>query len=167
MITMILDGYNVIGRVPELNRQWDHNPQAAREALIALCRGYRALRRDIERLWVVFDGQAAYAHVLQETRGGVTALFTEGEEADACIVNLIRAEAGRRNFVVVSDDKEVVHQVRTLGARVLPVEEFYGKVRPSKARQGSPHDVENKVMPSPREARQMTEELRQHLEKNQ
>lgn len=164
MITLILDGYNVIGRVPELNRQWDRNPQAAREALVAFCRGYRSRRKDLERLYVVFDGKAAYAHVLPGSSGGVTICFTQGEEADAYIVQMIEADRDRRAFAVVSDDKELAHNVKMLGARSLCVKEFYGSVQPSKGRQTPSREGETKSMPSPSAARHITEELRQHLE---
>jgi len=165
MITMVLDGYNVIGAVPELDRQWDHNPKAAREALITICQEYRALRKDVERLYVVFDGSPVSAHEPQHTRGGVIVLFTRGEDADERIVSMVRDEEGCSRFVVVSEDKDVIHKARALGARVMPVKEFYGKIRPSRRRQAAPHEGDDKVMPSPHDARQITEELRKHLEK--
>lgn len=163
MITLILDGYNVIGAVPELSRQWDRHPQAAREALMALCRAYRARRKDIEQLYVVFDGQAAHADRLHETRGGVTALFTRGEEADERILTMIREEEGKGRFTVVSGDKDLIHSAHALGARILSVQDFYGTTRPSKA-QSPPQASDYKVMPSPRQAQHITEELRRHLE---
>lgn len=160
MATMILDGYNVIHAVPELARCLDHSLEAARAALVELCRQYRALRRDIEQLYVVFDGQEAVARMPQGARGEVAVLFTQGEDADERIVSMVRAEAGRSRFVVVSDDKAVVHTVRTLGASVLPAQEFYRRVRPSKPPRSAHREADDKVMPSPRDARQITEELR-------
>ena len=167
MITLILDGYNVIGSVPELNRQWDHNALAARGALINLCQSYRARRKDVARLYVVFDGLAAHAHVLESAQHGIVVRFTRGEEADAFIVNMVETAAHRDRCVVVSEDKELVHTVRALGARVLSVQAFYGDIRPSESRRPArfvSRDVDEKKMPSPSAARRITEELRTHLE---
>lgn len=164
MITLILDGYNVIGRVPELNRRWDRNPQAAREALVALCQGYRSRRKDVERLYVVFDGKAAYAHLLPGTSGGVSVCFTQGEEADAYILQMIEAEGSRRAFAVVSEDRDLIQKAKMLGARILSVKEFFERTQPSQGRRTASRESEDKPMPSPGAARQITEELRTHLE---
>ena len=167
MITLILDGYNVIGSVPELNRQWDRNALAARGALISLCQSYRARRKDVARLYVVFDGLAAHAHVLESAQHGIVVRFTRGEEADAFIVNMVEAAMHRDQCVVVSEDKDLIHTVRALGARVLSVRAFYDNVQPSQRRQPArfaSRDVDEKTMPSPGAARRITEELRTHLE---
>ena len=76
MVTLIVDGYNVVHAVPELERQLDRSLEAARDALVSLCRDYRARRGDVARVTVVFDGDQAYARGLHADRGGVTVLFT-------------------------------------------------------------------------------------------
>ena len=167
MTTMILDGYNVIGRVPELNRLWDRDARTAREALVSLCREYRAKRKDVDRLCVVFDGKEAYVDWPQPLLGGVTVVFSQGEDADARIVRMVRTEEGRGRCVVVSDDKELMGKTHALGARVMSAQEFYEKTRPSsvKGRRSQSRNVVERGTLSPREAKQITEELRKHLEK--
>ena len=46
MVTVILDGYNVIHALPALERQLDRGLEAAREALVSLCRSYQSRRGD-------------------------------------------------------------------------------------------------------------------------
>ena len=165
MVTIILDGYNVIHAVPELERQLDRSLEAAREALMSLCRTYRTRRGDVERLYVVFDGDHAYARGPQADRGGVTVLFTQRqEEADERILSLIRAEGGRSRFVVVSNDTYVSNNARALRAQVISVQEFYGQTQPSRTTRSKRPVVADKRTLSTRDAQRITEEYRKHLE---
>ncbi len=165
MITMILDGYNVTHAVPELAQHKNRSLQSAREALVRLCQEHRRRRGDIERLYVVFDGRDADAFGSHEQQhGGVTGLFTQRpEEADARMLRVIEAQAGRR-CVVVSNDNEVFNNARAFGARVLSVQEFYEKAKPASARRPHPHAVPDKAALSARDAHRITEEYRKHLE---
>ncbi len=166
IITLILDGYNVIHAVPELARHLDRSLQSAREALVRLCQAYRARRGDIERLYVVFDGRDAEAFGSSaQQQGSVTVLFTERpEEADARILRVIEAERGRR-CVVVSNDNEVANNARAFGARILSVQAFYQQVHPVKTSHLQSPASAGKAILSTRDAQQITEEYRQHLEK--
>ena len=165
MITLVLDGYNVIHAVPELARQLDRSLEAAREALVALCGTYLARRGDVTRLYVVFDGNDVDAPSSRADRGGVTVLFTpRQEEADARILSLIRSDGGRSRFVIVSNDTYIFNNARVHGARVMPVREFYAQVRPARTSQSKgPVGVE-KMPLSSRDEQRITEEYRQSLE---
>ena len=164
MVTVVLDGYNVIHALPELARHLDRSLEAAREALVALCRDYRARRGDIERLYVVFDGDHASGRWPKTERGGVTVLFTERpEKADERILSLIRAQGGRARFLVVSNDNEIFNNARALGARAISAQEFSGRLRPSSARRSKPPAADKPPL-SPHAARRITEEYRKHLD---
>ncbi len=166
MVTLLLDGYNVILAVPELARHMDRGLQSAREALVRLCQAYRVRRGDIGRLYVVFDGRDAHASGSQEQHhGSVTVLFTQKpEEADERILSVIEAQRGRSRCVVVSNDNEVSNNARAFGARVMSVQEFYEKVRSSSVHRPQRSTSTGKAALSARDAQQITEEYRKHLE---
>lgn len=165
MVTVIVDGYNVVHAVPELERQLDRSLEAAREALVSLCREYRARRGDVARVTVVFDGDQAHARGLHADRGGVTVLFTQRqEEADERILSLVRDDGGRSRFVIVSNDTHIVNNARALGARVIPVQTFYRQARPARSPRSTPPADAEKTSLSPHEAQQITEEYRKRLE---
>ncbi|MBI4341243.1 MAG: NYN domain-containing protein [Candidatus Omnitrophica bacterium] len=165
MITVVLDGYNVIHAIPALARELDRSLQAAREALVRLCREYRARRGDVGRLYVVFDGADAEGGGPREDQHGVTVLFTRhGEEADERIVRLIR-EGGRSRFVVVSNDAQIANNARAHGARTMSGQEFYGQMKPARIpRTRRLAAAEKSPLPA-REAERVTEEYRKHLER--
>ena len=167
MVTVLLDGYNVIYAVPELSRHMDRSLQSAREALVRLCQEYRRRRGDIGRLYVVFDGRDAYASGAPEPHheGRVTVCFThQPEEADERILRLIESEKGRSRCVVVSNDNEVVNNARAFGARVLSVQTFYEQTRLANARQPAPCAIPGKAILPSHAAQRITEEYRKHLE---
>jgi hypothetical protein len=74
------------------------------------------------RLTVVFDGQSG--HFGNEQTGEVKVIFTQGENADACIKTIVDHAKDPKAFVVVSDDKEIKLYTRALGAKVMSVKEF-------------------------------------------
>ena len=166
MTTLILDGYNVIHAVPELARHLDHSLQSAREALVRLCREYRARRGDIGRLYVVFDGrdvQAFGSPAPQDER--VTVCFTQRpQEADERILRLIESQSAGSRCVVVSNDNEVFNNARAFGARVVSVQAFYAQARPASMRRPHPRASSGKAILSTRDAQQITEAYRKHLE---
>ena len=165
MVTVVLDGYNVIHAVPELARQLDRSLEAAREALVSLCQAYQARRGDVKQMYVVFDGDQAFASGSQRDRDGVAVFFTQRqEEADDRILSLIRADGGRSRFVIVSNDIYVFNNARVHGARVIPVSEFYAHLRPAHAARPAHSDAEDKTTLSAFDARRITEEYRKHLE---
>ena len=162
---LVVDGYNVIHAVPELARQLDRSLEAAREALVNLCRAYQARRGDVKRLYVVFDGNDADARGFAADRGGVTVLFTQRqEEADERILSLIRADGGRSRFVIVSNDTYIFNNARVHGARAIPVHEFYAQLRPARTSRSEQPAVVEKMPLSTRDAQRITEEYRKCLE---
>ena len=165
MVTVILDGYNVIHAVPALAQELDRSLEAARAALMSLCAAYRARRGDVKQLYVVFDGNDAEARGPQEDRGGVTVLFTQRpEEADERILSLIRAEGRRGRFVVVSNDNQIANNARALGAQVVSAAQFNGQAKLARTTRSAPHTVVEKMPLSTRDAQRITEEYRKSLE---
>jgi len=166
MVTLVLDGYNVIHAVPELARHLDQSLEDAREALVRFCQAYRSRRGDVAQLVVVFDGDEQYARGPEAERGGVTVLFTRRqEEADERILQLVRADGGRSRFVIVSNDTYVFNNARAHGARVIPVSEFYAQLRRANPlRHPARPEVPDKPALSPFDARRITDDYRKHLE---
>lgn len=166
MITLVLDGYNVIHGVKGLERRLDRSLETARAALIELCQVYKARRGDVGRVYVVFDGDEAHAHLPQADQGGVSVLFThKREEADDRIIALIREDAGKSRFVIVSDDNYIFNNARAQGARVMSVAEFYAQSKPpAGAARSAPRKPGDEKAPLPaRDAQRITEEYRRNL----
>src|SRR5512143_1862199 len=139
---LIVDGYNVIGRIPELGP----GPAGSLED----ARGRMALR---VATWIrehpgfdaaiVFDGDAKTAGGREKRVAGVRCLFTrKAHGADEEIIRLVRETLGGPDAMaapataavtVVSDDNNVRNNSRAHGASVEPASFIMArKVRPAR-----------------------------------
>lgn len=166
MKTIVLDGYNVIHVIPELERTLDRGLEAARHALVQLCAAYRQKRGDVDALYVVFDGQQQEHDQSRRHVGDVTLIFTpRGEEADERILQLIKDDRGRHAFLVISNDVVIVNNARAHGARVMSVAKFYTEAKPRKTMTARQAPTIEKAPLSLRDANRVTEAYRDFLER--
>lgn len=102
---MIVDGYNVIHRVPVLRERLPDGLEAARRGLIQYCTEWMTRRRDVYLFFVVFDGDTSVHGSDIGGAPGVRMIFTRsGESADDRILQLVQERESISRCVVVSDD---------------------------------------------------------------
>ena len=148
---IIIDGYNVIHRTPELNRHFRKSLEAGRQALIRYCIERKARRRDIFEYYIVFDGDSSVEIVACQSAPGVRVIYSEtGETADSRIITLIKEKFGPVEYIVVSDDNELSRNSSNLGAKAMSVSEFCDKpARNRKSRtRTSQHDTKKLLSPT-------------------
>jgi predicted RNA-binding protein with PIN domain len=127
---MILDGYNVIHRVPALRTRLTDGLEAARSALIQYCTEWMDRRRDVWLFFVVFDGDSA-THC-QEMGGapGVRQVFTKtGESADDRIIHIVEERESFSRCVVVSDDLYVTRGAKGTATEIMTAAQFFAVLR--------------------------------------
>ena len=120
----IVDGYNVIHKVAEWSRLLDRL-ESARNALIRYCQECMAMRGDVDRFIVVFDGDSSVEGGYGQSGGGVHVVFSEsGESADDRILKLLALAGKGANATVVTEDNYVKRGVRVEGGRAMTVRAF-------------------------------------------
>ena len=121
---VIVDGYNLLRRVPALaaiERSGPGGMEMARNELLRRLAGYHHLSGNA--VTVVFDGQSMGSVTRFDRRSGVTVLYSRhGETADAVIAGQAAREPGS---AVVSSDREVQASARTAGCRTIEVDRFW------------------------------------------
>jgi len=120
---ILIDGHNLIGRIPDLSLADPDDEQQ----LAALLLTYRA--RTGKPVTVVFDPGGAFA--LPETRrhGGVEVVFApHGGSADQVIARRVRRSRNPAGITVVTSDRELASEVLSYGARVKSAEAFAGEL---------------------------------------
>lgn len=124
---IVVDGYNLIRRLPELRDRESQGLEAGRAALVAMLAAYRRARGH-HRITVVFDGQGGGGGPGGAGRvGGIDVRFsTPGETADRLIARLARE--GRAGVLVVSSDREVARAAAAAGAAAGSCEEFAARL---------------------------------------
>ncbi len=163
-MVFVVDGYNVIHAVPELERKLDQSLRSARDALVALCRTIQSLRGDVQKVVIVFDGSSAFRDLPQENFPGVEILFTEsGEDADDRILDVLREKSPGQNFCIVSNDNYVSNHARAFGAERMTAVRFQALAAPRKKTLQRPGAAETGEELPGSIARKLTEDYKRYL----
>ena len=130
----ILDAYNVIHKIPALERLLDQDLRAARDGLVSLCARVLSQRADLSQMILVFDGKSAYRDLPQSAPPKIKIVFSEThEKADEKIVKILEGLSREGNKGVVSDDNFVRNHAKAYTARVISVAEFESLADKTKA----------------------------------
>lgn len=166
MKVLIVDGYNVIHRVPAFQVSLDNSLEAARENLLRYCGRWRDTRGDFGELHVVFDGDSSVIGNGVRMIRGVQITYTKTrEDADDRIRQMLDDSPRNRQCVVVTDDNELASAVRSRGGGLMSAQEFAGTIkerpdlRNSPRQDGGDHDGGKSAL-SPEEQRRITDDLR-------
>lgn len=116
---ILIDGHNLIGRLPAISLQ-DPDDE---EKLARLLSSYRA--RTGKAITVVFDPGGAFALPQRRRLGGVEIVFApHGSNADRVIARRVQKIRNPGEWLVVTSDRELSETVSRLGARVQSAEAF-------------------------------------------
>lgn len=123
-VQIILDGYNVIYRMPEWAAAARANLESARHELIRFMAAWR--QNHGGEVTLVFDRRKqALAGIpvrSSQTVNGIRCIFTSpGAEADDEIIRIARREKNPENVTVVSEDGQILNHCKALGIRAVPV----------------------------------------------
>jgi predicted RNA-binding protein with PIN domain len=139
---LLVDGYNVINRVPELKASLDKGLQNARNQLALRVSDWGREHPAVECL-IVFDGDLQFAAGRDQRLAGIRCIFSRASHGgDDEIIRFVRDSKGRTSDItVVSDDNNVRNNCRAHGASVQPSSFIMtGKTRPSERRGKTPAD---------------------------
>ena len=116
---ILIDGHNLIGRLPGISLQ-DPDDE---EKLARLLSSYRS--RTGKAVTVIFDPGGAHALSRRRRLGGVEIQFApHGSNADRVIRRRVQKARNPGEWLVVTSDRELAEAVGRLGARVQSAEAF-------------------------------------------
>jgi predicted RNA-binding protein with PIN domain len=118
---LLVDGYNVINRIPELQAGLDGGLQNARNRLALRVSGWSREHPGVECV-IVFDGDFEVSGGRGQRIAGIRCVFSFTRHGgDDEIIRLVRDHKGRKSDItVVSDDNKVGNNCRAHGAAVRP-----------------------------------------------
>ncbi len=131
---IILDGYNVIYKIPALLSKLDESLEGARIALADLVFDWKARSRYKGKLCVVFDarGEGDEGDAYFAARG-IRCIYAN--DADGRIIRLIKESGGHVRILVISADNRVRNHCKAFSASVE--HPLYLVQRPKKKRETS------------------------------
>ena len=121
---LLVDGYNIIGAWPELERLKETNLEEARDRLLHLLADYQGFTG--LQVYVVFDAYQVPGSRSAYKQHQLTVVFTkEKETADECIERLvIELTKRRRNIYVATSDSVEQHVAFGKGALRISAREL-------------------------------------------
>src|SRR5512140_2429247 len=109
--SLLIDGHNLIGRLPGLSLEDPHDEAK----LVGLLKRYRA--RHKRAISVVFDGAQTAGRSRELSGAGVEVVFARiGRTADALIKERVRAARSPQTLSVVTSDSDVARVARACRA---------------------------------------------------
>jgi len=150
---LIIDGYNVIKRNPELFSKENESLEAAREGLIKLMRVYKGIKPNYDII-IVFDGARGDGGQPIVDRSMIKVVFANGS-ADDYIKEMVNDSKTPADYIVVSDDNDIINCARSNRAGFLSTTQLFEKIGPQKAKETG---YEKPIPHSPK-ARSITQEL--------
>ena len=139
---IVVDGYNLIRRLPDLRERERESLEAGRAALVKMLAAYRRARGH-HRITVVFDGGARPAGLAATERvAGIDVRYSPpGQTADALITRLARE--GRAGVLVISSDREVARVAAAAGAAAASCDEFASRLEAAQLAEMKGVDLED------------------------
>lgn len=120
MITIIIDGNNLIHKIPVFKKSFAINPDNCRRTLIEAVKGRLRIKA---KVIFVFDGHSG------EKLHNV--IYSGTKTADSVIRNYIEENYNKHSIKVVSSDNEIASLAKVCGCEVSTSEKFWSDLNPS------------------------------------
>ena len=148
MLYYLLDGYNILNQLPRLI---NYKIKEERRSLINFIEKYSPEGKN--GLLIVFDGYGTEKSGYSK----IKIVFSRDISADDFIVKFLSRVEKKKQYRVVTDDRELGFRVKSLGSSVLKVKDFilpaWNKKKKPRLRQ------EEKISPFSKEAELIRKEL--------
>lgn len=126
---IIIDGYNLIFSVPELEKHVERNfIEAVRDYVISFLSQYRQEKH--YDIIVVFDGTYSETSLPRRlVSGGIKIIYSKtGVKADTEIMNIASHVKNPKDVCIVTYDNEIKRHVKKCGCRILDPKSLYREI---------------------------------------
>ncbi len=122
---LIIDGYNAINKIKELEDKKDISLEVSRLHFIKILMDFISQKRVFDKIFIVFDSKEKELGVRREAYGNIEAVYgTYDKDADSVIVDMLRAASNSDHIKVASDDNFVRNHARVYGRDAISIKEL-------------------------------------------
>ena len=126
--TLVVDGYNAINAIPEVQNLLKESLLSARSKIIMLAAEYARSSGYINDFCVVFDGQDRYRHLERlYLPKDAKHSFSRTGDGDEKIIDTVRHYSEKGKVVLASNDNYVRNNARGYGAALIDSEDLAEK----------------------------------------
>jgi len=113
MLHFIVDGYNLINKIPKLK---NFSLQEKRNNLLHLLNNFKSKISPNNKITVVFDGKADI-YSPPNLKLDLEIIFSKGQDADSLIKRMVDEKKRPGSSVVVTDDKAIINHIKSKGVK--------------------------------------------------
>ena len=122
---LIIDGYNAINKISQLEAKRDISLEASRMFFIRILQDFISRKRMFDKILVVFDSKEDALGVRKNSYGNVDVFFgTKDQDADNVIVSLLKKSSSLDQVTVSSDDNFVRNHSRAFRRQSMSIKEL-------------------------------------------
>lgn len=126
--TLLVDGYNAIHTIPELEILLNKSLDDARRALKKMLHQYQNTEKSIKRIYVIYDSKGSKENRIEDL-GFVKNIYVSSvSNADQKIVSILKNAKKPEKIAVLSRDNFVINHAKAMGANILSIEAFCKKI---------------------------------------
>lgn len=128
----LIDAYNLMHLIPSIADHLDHNPGESYGLLAGLVEEY--CRKKGSRARLIIDGypQAVNGHFPH-----VSLSYSKSKTADEYIYKQIQKDNAARQWIVVSNDREILDEARKMGIQTVRSSQFKQQITAQKRKASS------------------------------
>lgn len=155
----MIDGYNVIYKIPEICVKLNQSLEEARKALALYLSDWKRQYSNADVI-VVFDGKdAEFPDEKSVWIAGIHCIFTRSNEtADDRIISMLSKYGDARDITVISEDNSIRNACRATGAGLKRVDFLMPRAKKKEKR-----DIGGNKDMHPEKMRGVTDYYRKHL----
>ena len=127
---IIIDGWNVCWKIPEIAELIPDNLAMARKKFNLAINNYFLNKKSVYK--IIYDGQPGIVSSKYEFKGQDIQFSKNPESADQKILSFLKIQKNPSIWTIVSSDRELTGRARNLGVNVIASEDFILKLRKSK-----------------------------------
>lgn len=157
---LIIDGYNAINKIKELEAKKDISLEVSRLHFIRMLMDFMSQKRMFDKVFIVFDSKDKEPGVRHEAYGSIEVVYgTYDKDADNVIVDMLRASPSSDQIKVASDDNFVRNHARVYGRDVISIKELKNIIMLKKGKSKS--KIEEKELEGYK-VKNINDELKKH-----
>jgi predicted RNA-binding protein with PIN domain len=154
MLRYIIDGWNLVHKIPQIK-----NRPRPQQDFVSFIKNNRLTGSKNNRVTIVFDGYGNINDLIQEKDFRI--IYSQQRSADDVIIDIVRRAKHKKQLLVVSDDRQIISQIKSYGANYLSTSNFLKPKNKNKfnSSQGK-YDTKYKKI-----SRQLQKEITDYLKK--
>ncbi len=124
---IIIDGWNVAWKIPEISKHIPENLTHARTLLNQRIKSYYQLKNVI--LKIIYDGKSGIIQQNHSNKKVDIRFSKDPEKADHLIIKFLKRETKPSDWTVVTSDRELSMRVKNSGSHVISAENYLGRLK--------------------------------------